>query len=550
VAVRKLLVAGRGEIAARIFRTCERLGISTVAVAAPDDGSAYHARRADEVVEIEGYLLPGEYLRAARRTGADAIHPGYGFLAENADFGAAVRDAGITWVGPPPAAMRLAAGKQQARAAAESLGLPVLESADAAKLGFPLIVKAAGGGGGRGMRVVRSEAELDGSLEAAAREAGAAFGDPTVFLEHYLERPRHLEVQVLGDRHGRVTALGERECSIQRRHQKLFEESPAARIDSGLRAQLVDAALKLAAAVRYESAGTVEFLVDQDDFFFLELNARIQVEHPVTELVTGLDLVELQIRIAEGVPLPDLAPPTGHAAEVRLCAEDPRTFVPQAGRIDGLRLPAAIRVDSGVEEGDEVPLAYDSLLAKLVGGGETRHEALDALSDGLRETEVVGIRTNLPFLRWLVDHPALRAGEVSTAFLVEHPPLSRAYEVPSVWRGYWRLNRAGGVPAPPPAAPPQIAAPLSLGRPAGDGSVVRAPTPATVARVLVSSGEHVEERQPLVVLESMKLETPLTAPYDAAVRHVHVAEGDRVAAGAPLVELAASALPSCDPPIG
>ena len=355
--------------------------------------------------------------------------------------------------------------------------------------------------------------------------------------------------RVLGDRHGRVTALGERECSIQRRHQKLFEESPAARIDSGLRAQLVDAALKLAAAVRYESAGTVEFLVDRDDFFFLELNARIQVEHPVTELVTGLDLVELQIRIAEGVPLPDLAPPTGHAAEVRLCAEDPRTFVPQAGRIDGLRLPAAIRVDSGVEEGDEVPLAYDSLLAKLVGRGETRHEALDALSDGLRETEVVGIRTNLPFLRWLVDHPALRAGEVSTAFLVEHPPLSRAYEVPSVWRGYWRLNRAGGVPAPPPAAPPQIAAPLSLGRPAGDGSVVRAPTPATVARVLVSSGR----RRGAPAARRARVDEAgdtLTAPYDAAVRHVHVAEGDRVAAGAPLVELAASALPSCDPPIG
>jgi acetyl/propionyl-CoA carboxylase alpha subunit len=536
MAIRSLLVANRGEIAVRIFRTCRQLGIRTIGVVAPDDTGSLHARSADEVVAIESYLSAEEHLRAAREGGADAVHPGYGFLAESPEFAQAVEAAGLVFVGPSPDALRRGGDKLEAKAAARASGVPVVPEGDPAEIGFPLVVKAAAGGGGRGMRVVRGPAELDDALEAARREAKAAFGDDRVFCERYVERPRHVEIQLLADVHGNVVALGERECSIQRRHQKVLEESPSPAVDPSLRARMSEAAVGFASAIGYRSAGTAEFMVEGDDFWFLELNGRIQVEHPVTELVTGLDLVAEQVRIAEGNFATQCCKVAGHAVEVRLYAEDPRSFLPQAGRIERLRLPEGIRVDAGVEEGDEAPVAYDPMIAKLVAHGDTRTEALDRLAAALDETAVEGVTTNLPFLRWLVRHPSVRAGDTTTAFLVEHPPLSAppANATPPVWRGAFRLN----LPSPPPQSPPDVDA--SQAAPGGERveSSVTAPMPGTVIRVLVSAGDEVAARQPLVVLEAMKMETPLVSPYGATVRAVHVGEGDRVAGGALLVELA------------
>jgi len=534
--MRKLLVANRGEIALRVFRACHELGIATVAVVAPDDNGALHARSADEAVEIAGYLHSEEHVRAAEATGADAIHPGYGFLAENANFAEAVQAAELTWVGPPPAALRAGGDKLEAKRLAQEANVPVVPTGDAQELGFPLVVKAAAGGGGRGMRVVRAAADLDDALDAARREARTAFGDDRVFCERYVERPRHVEIQILGDAHGTVVALGERECSVQRRHQKVLEESPSPAVDEPLRRAMSDAALRFAQAIAYESAGTAEFMLDGRDFYFLELNGRIQVEHPVTELVTGVDLVAAQLRIAQGEHAPAAAEPRGHAVEVRLYAEDPRTFLPQTGRITRLRLPSSIRVDAGVAEGDEIGIAYDPMIAKLIASGETREEALRRLRAALDETVVDGVTTNLPFLRWLVAHPALRAGATTTAFLTEHPPLSRPpLRLPDgPWRGSFRLN----LPAAAPSPAPDVDAAASGGQDgAGEQSSVTAPMPGTVIKVLVAAGETVQPRQPLVVLEAMKMETPLTSPYEAVVRAVNVAEGDRVAGGAVLVEL-------------
>jgi acetyl/propionyl-CoA carboxylase alpha subunit len=537
--IRSLLVANRGEIAVRVFRTCRALGIRTVAVVAPDDRSALHARSADGTVEIASYLDPAEHVRAALEAGADAIHPGYGFLAERADFAEAVEAAGLVFVGPPPAALRAAGDKLEAKRIAREAGVPVVESGEPDALGFPLLVKAAAGGGGRGMRVVRRPEELEHAVAAARREAEAAFGDGTVFCERYVERPRHVEIQLLADGRGEVVALGERECSIQRRHQKVLEESPSPALDPALRAAMSDAAVRFARAVGYCSAGTAEFMLDGRDFWFLELNGRIQVEHPVTELVTGVDLVAEQLRVASGGPLSELAlvnTRTAHAVEVRLYAEDPRSFLPRAGTIDRLRLPHGIRVDAGVEEGDEVPIAYDPMIAKLIAHGSSRDEALDRLAAALRETEVGGVTTNLPFLRWLVRHPLVRAGRTTTAFLVENPPLSEppAVAADRVWHGSWRLN----LPAPPPAPPPDLEVAAHEHAPGDAGSSsITAPMPGTVLKVLVAAGDRVAEREPLVVLEAMKMETPLVSPFDATVTAVHAEEGARVAGGALLVEL-------------
>ncbi len=534
----KLVVANRGEIALRVFRACRSLGVSTVAVVAPDDQGSLHARSADETVEIESYLNPDEHLRAAIETGAGAIHPGYGFLAESAEFAGAVAAAGLVFVGPGAEPLAAGGDKLAAKRIARLAGVPVLEQGEPGELGFPLVVKAAAGGGGRGMRVVRAAGELDDALAAARREALAAFGDDTVFCERYVERPRHVEIQVLADGHGTVVALGERECSVQRRHQKVLEESPSAALDPALRAAMSEAAVSFAQAIGYSSAGTVEFMLDGRDFWLLELNGRIQVEHPVTELVTGVDLVAEQLRIAAGEPLLSHhvnMVTQGHAVEVRLYAEDPRSFLPQGGRIERLRLPAGIRVDVGVEEGDEVPLAYDPLLAKLIAHGETRDEALDLLGSALAETEVDGVTTNLPFLRWLVAHPVLRAGQTTTAFLTEHPPLSEppARTPARPWRGAWRLNQ----PAPPPAPPPDLDAAARAPGAGHESSALSAPMPGTVIRVHVAAGDRVEPRQPLLVLEAMKMETPVVSPYAAVVHAVHVAEGDQVAGGTLLVEL-------------
>jgi acetyl/propionyl-CoA carboxylase alpha subunit len=536
VAVRKLLVANRGEIALRVFRTCRERGVATVAVVAPDDTGSLHARSADETLEIAGYLQSEEHIRAAKHVGADAIHPGYGFLAESADFAAAVESSGLTWIGPPPEALRLGGDKLSAKRIAREAGVPVLPDGSPEEIGYPLLVKAALGGGGRGMRVVRDARELQAALPAAEREATAAFGDGSLYFERYLERPRHVEVQLLADDDGRATHLFERECSVQRRHQKVLEESPAPSLDETLRRELIDAALAFASAIGYRGAGTVEFVVDGGAFFFLELNGRIQVEHPVTELLTGEDLVSWQLRIAEGARV-DSHPPArqGHAIEVRLYAEDPRTFLPQTGRIERLRLPDTVRVDAGVEEGDVVGLAYDPLIAKLIAQGDDRPRALASLAAALDETEVEGVPTNLPFLRWLVAHPVVQAGEATTAFLTEHPPLSlpSLARTPEPWRRPWRLN----VPLPPPAPPPDVddEALRTGGVPAA--GTVTAPMPGTVIRVEVAPGDAVEARRSLVVLEAMKMEIPIHAPFPGTVTAVHVAAGDRVAGGTLLVEI-------------
>ena len=531
--IRKLLVANRGEIAVRIFATCERLGIATVAVAPPDDRGALHTRRAGETVAIAGYLDGQEHVRAARESGADAIHPGYGFLAESPEFAATVRDADLLWIGPPPEVLRAAGDKLAAKRIAAEAGVPVVPEGDPAEIGFPLVVKAAAGGGGRGMRVVRAPDGLDEALAAARREAKAAFGDDRVFFERYVERPRHVEVQLLAGAEG-VSSLGERDCSVQRRHQKILEESPSPAVDADLRASLGEAAVAFARAVGYVGAGTAEFMLEGESFWFLELNARIQVEHPVTELVTGIDLVEQQLAIASGRKASGLGStrdPEGHAVEARLYAEDPLTFLPQAGRIERMRLPGNVRVDAGVEQGDEVPVAYDPLIAKLIAHGETRVESLDRLARGLRETEVRGVTTNLPFLRWLVAHPELRAGRATTAFLIDYPPLSRAPKVSGPWAGSWGRQRGS---RPLLTVETTARATEAAG---AEQSVVKAPMPGVVVRVLATEGDRVEPRQPLVLLEAMKMETPVVSPYAAVVRRMLVSEGDRVAGGAVLVEL-------------
>jgi acetyl/propionyl-CoA carboxylase alpha subunit len=534
--IRKLLVANRGEIAVRIFRACEAEGIATVAVVAPDDTGSLHAREAGETVEISSYLYSEEHIRAAKQTGADAIHPGYGFLAENGDFAEAVEAAGLVFVGPTPEALRRGGDKLEAKRSAGAAGIPVLPTGGPDEVGFPLMIKAAAGGGGRGMRVVREQWELADAAAAARREAKAAFGDETVFFERYLERPRHVEIQLLADEHGHVYSLGERECSIQRRHQKVLEEAPSPAVGAELRERMGDAAIAFAGEIGYRSLGTVEFLLDGEDFYFLELNGRIQVEHPVTEEATGLDLVALQLAIARGEEVVDPhSGLRGHAVEVRLYAEDPVDFLPQTGTVERLRLPDSIRVDAGVAEGDEVGVAYDPMIAKLIASGETRTEALDRLGGALAETEVGGVTTNLPFLRWLVSHPVVRAGAATTAFLTEYPPLSAvpARLPDGPWAAPWRLN----LPAPPPTPMPDPDAASHDHRHTGEQSSLTAPMPGTVIRVVVAEGDRVEARQPLVVLEAMKMETPVVAPYEAVVQAIHVSEGDRVAGGAVLVEL-------------
>ena len=535
--IRRLLVANRGEIALRVFRACRELGIEPVAVAPADDQGSLHARSAETTVPILSYLYSEEHIRAAKQAGADAIHPGYGFLAESAAFARAVQAAGLTWVGPPPEALEAGGDKLLAKAAARRAGVPVLADGPGAEVGFPLLVKATAGGGGRGMRLVREPGELEPALAAARREAEASFADGTVFCERYLERPRHVEVQLLGDSAGLIVALGERDCSVQRRHQKVVEESPAPGLSPGLLRRLSEAAVAFAREIGYQSAGTVEFVVDGEEFFFLELNGRIQVEHPVTEAVTGIDLVAWQLRIADGASVRELEAVRvrGHAVEARLYAEHPRTFLPQAGRLERLRLPGDIRVDAGVERGDEVGLRYDSLIAKLIAHAPTRAEALDRLAAALAQTEVSGVTTNLPFLRWLVAHPSFRAAELSTAFLTEHPPLSAPplRHAPPVWRAPWRLNG----PLPPLLAPPDPDAAAHGLQATGAAQLLTAPMPGVVLRVEAEPGAALAARQPVIVLEAMKMETIIASPFPARVRVLHVRPGDVVPAGALLAEL-------------
>jgi acyl-CoA carboxylase subunit alpha len=437
--IRTLLIANRGEIACRIARTCRAMGVRTVAVFSDADDGALHVRSCDAAVHLPGTAPTDTYLRidllvaAAQRSGADAVHPGYGFLAESATFAQAVIDAGLTWVGPPPAAIAAMGSKIEAKALMRTKGVPVLPDSsvegrhDPAAIGFPILVKASAGGGGRGMRIVTSAADLDEARAGAEREALAAFGDGTVFCERYVERGRHIEVQVFGDAHGTVVALPERECSIQRRHQKIVEESPSPAVDEVLRERLSTAAIAAAAAVAYVGAGTVEFLLDPaGDFWFLEMNTRLQVEHPVTEAITGLDLVAAQLAIADGARIADALPSgatTGHAIEVRLTAEDPAAgYRPSTGSFTTFEGGSAdVRVDTGVESGSTVSPFYDSMVAKVIAHGATRNEAIRSLTAWLRGAVLHGPLTNRDQLLRILEHPAFVDGQLHTGFLDEFP---------------------------------------------------------------------------------------------------------------------------------
>ena len=450
--LRRVLIANRGEIAVRIMRTCREMGIETVAVYSDADASALHTILADRAVHIgpaaasESYLNIGRIMDAVQKTGADAVHPGYGFLSENEAFAEACAHAGVVFIGPPPAALALMGSKIAARRVAEQAGVPVVPggipddqsdaalAAVAANTGFPVLLKPAEGGGGIGMKVVRDAGALSGAAAQARREAEAAFGDGTLYLERLIERPRHIEIQVLADAHGHVVHLFERECSLQRRHQKVVEESPSVAVTPALRRQLGDAAVAIARAAGYQNAGTVEFLLegtgDGARFYFLEMNARLQVEHPITEAVTGVDLVRAQLGIAAGEPLAwaqEALTQRGHAIEVRIYAEDPgQRFLPQAGRLLLYRQPSmpGLRIDAGVGEGSEVSVHYDPLLAKLIVYGESREAARRRAIAALEQFPILGITTNAPYVREVIQHQRFVDGDLDTHFLdSEHDTL-------------------------------------------------------------------------------------------------------------------------------
>ncbi|MBW6401585.1 biotin/lipoyl-binding protein [Roseomonas sp. HJA6] len=468
---RSLLIANRGEIACRIIRTAQRMGIRCIAVFSEADAGALHVALADEAHPIGPALARDSYLRGdhiiavARAAGAEAIHPGYGFLSENADFAEACKAAGIVFVGPPAAAIRAMGSKAESKALMVAAGVPVVPgyhgedqseerlATEAARIGFPVLIKASAGGGGKGMRPVYSAADFLDELAGARREARSAFGDDRVLLERYLQKPRHVEVQVFADRHGRAVHLHTRDCSVQRRHQKVLEEAPAPDLSPALRERLHAAAVAAARAVGYVNAGTVEFIVEGEDAFFMEMNTRLQVEHPVTEMITGLDLVEWQLRVAAGEALPDDWPPdpVGHAVEVRLYAEDPAAdYRPSVGTLRHFSPPGGVRVDTGVRAGDSITPYYDPMIAKIVAPGQDRAAAFGALSQALGETQLGGLTTNLGFLRRLVAHPAMRAGELDTGFAARHaealipPPREAPAAALAAFAAVYRAGPRGG----------------------------------------------------------------------------------------------------------
>ncbi|MDQ6824614.1 MAG: acetyl-CoA carboxylase biotin carboxylase subunit [Candidatus Eremiobacteraeota bacterium] len=658
---KSLLIANRGEIAVRVARTCRAMGIRSIGIYSDADKHALHVKTCDETVAIGGVAARDSYLRgdkilaAARRAGAQALHPGYGFLSENAAFAQACADAGIAFIGPSPRAMRAMGDKIAAKESVAAVGVPVVPGfseriqsherlkEEAQRLGTPLLIKAAAGGGGRGMRLVTDLQDLDEALEGARREALAAFGDGTVFLERYVTSPRHIEVQILADQHGQSYALGERECSIQRRYQKIVEESPSPAVDSALRAQLQAAAIKAARSVDYTNAGTVEFMLERDGrFYFLEMNARLQVEHPVTEAVTGLDLVREQINIAAGERLQldeAFTVPRGHAIEVRLYAEDPEhDFLPASGTITAFAPPEGpgIRNDVAVTQGSEVSSNYDPMLGKLIVYDRDRAECIQRLRSALDDYVVGGIATNLPLLRSIVNSPAFASGETTTDFLehhlAPHKPSTKAQEAVAliaaagalqyvrstthdmsggasdIWQslGAWRhagasrevffVESEGPVHAvwdyehpawrcslgrsealiqevqpglflfrtPKEAVKfaawstpnglaiswqdgirrfriqPSPAATYQGGhKPGESGSagLVSAPMSGTIVKVLVKPNDAVNALQVIIVMEAMKMEHSIVAPYAGTVRVLKVGEGDTVAAGDVLAEI-------------
>ncbi|MBV9996612.1 MAG: methylcrotonoyl-CoA carboxylase [Caulobacteraceae bacterium] len=616
----KLLVANRGEIARRVIRTARRMGVASVAVYSEADAHARHVAEADEAKPIgpaaalQSYLNGAAILGAARATGAEAIHPGYGFLSENADFAEAVIEAGLIWVGPPPSAIRAMGLKDEAKRLMAAAGAPVTPGylgedqsdarlrREAEAIGWPVLIKAIAGGGGKGIRKVERKADFAAALASARREAAAAFGDDRVLLESFATKARHLEVQVFGDAAGNVVHLFERDCSLQRRRQKLAEEAPAPGLSAESRAWLCDVAVRAAKAVGYQNAGTVEFLADASDglrtdrIWFMEMNTRLQVEHPVTEAITGLDLVEWQLRIAAGEPLPlrqEEITMTGWAVEARLYAEDPAAgFAPSAGPLGHLLLPAGIRIDAGVEAGGEVATHYDPMIAKLTAHGTDRQSALARLSGALGAVEAWPVKTNAGFLARLLADTEVREGRVDTG-LIERVPELTVRPRPSdealtaaAWalasdgadRGPWSAAplagfRLGAEPAPAliqqgedvfaapfadrrrpslrvgddcavvfeageayPFARPRSA---DAGEASAGGGMILAPMPGRVVEVGVKAGDAVRRGGSLVVIEAMKMEQSLPAPFDAVVAEVAVAAGEQVAEGALLMRLTA-----------
>jgi 3-methylcrotonyl-CoA carboxylase alpha subunit len=607
--IHTLLIANRGEIACRIIRTARAMGIRTVAVHSEADAAALHVREADEAVAIgpaparDSYLLPERILAAARETGAQAIHPGYGFLSENADFAQAVIDAGLIWVGPNPDSIRAMGLKDAAKARMIAAGVPVTPgylgedqspgrlAAEADAIGYPVLIKAVAGGGGKGMRQVDEAAAFADALASCRREAAAAFGDDRVLIEKYILSPRHIEVQVFGDRHGNVVHLFERDCSLQRRHQKVIEEAPAPGMDEATRAAVCDAAVRAARAVDYVGAGTIEFIADASDglsadrIWFMEMNTRLQVEHPVTEAITGVDLVEWQLRVAAGEPLPvtqDDLSIHGHAIEARLYAEDPaKGFLPSIGTLEAFDLgdsaDTGVRVDTGVEQGSVISPWYDPMIAKLIAHGDTREEARARLADALDEAIVWPVRSNAGFLVEALDHPDFVAGAMDTGLIARAgdalmPPAEPSEEAlvaaaaeltgPAFLPGF-RLNAAprragtflldgqpiaidfGDAPVADEAVDTSILiseggqtwalAPFrAAGGAAGgaaDGAIL-APMPGRVIAVEVETGARVVRGQKLLVLEAMKMEHALTAPFDGTLAALHATTGAQVTEGA------------------
>ena len=611
--IERLLVANSGELVVRIARTCRQLGVRCLALVPDDQARAWWTSAADEIVPLNGsYLDKDAIITAARLARADAIHPGYGFLAENAEFAEAVVNAGLIWIGPPAAAMRALGDKASARRLATSLRVPVLPgydgedesderlSVEAERVGYPVLVKPSAGGGGKGMHVVTTAADLSETLPRSRREAAAAFGDERLILERYLPRPRHVEVQLLADAHGNAVHLGERECTLQRRHQKVVEECPSPAVDSALRSRLGDAALTLARAARYVGAGTAEFLLDeQGDFYFLEVNARLQVEHPVTELVTGRDLVADQIAIANGERLPFMQADIrfdGHAIEARLYAEDPYAdFVPAVGEVIATHWPRldGIRIDAGIGDSDVIGTRYDPLVAKVVARGADRPQALDLLAAALNATHILGVTTNRGFLLWLLEQGDVVSGDMYTSLIDDRwrpaPELPiEAWDLAAAALAHvdtspsgsplgFRLNAAARlrveINGEELAVEPERSLPEGAWTPLADDSVVIdvdgrsvtarlalapnvdsaarhaahegaasqrvvAPMPGSVLSVRVADGDMVEAGQVLVVLEAMKMENTVPAPGPGRVERVLVAEGQQVQRGEPLVELA------------
>jgi len=621
--LKRLLIANRGEIARRIIRTARRLGVETVAVYSDADATAPHVREADQAVRLgpalarESYLDVDKVLAAARDSGADAIHPGYGFLSENADFAQAVIDAGLIWVGPPPSAIRAMGLKDAAKRLMEEAGVPVTPgylgddqsaerlTAEAARIGYPVLIKAVAGGGGKGMRRVDAAADFAAALEGAKREGASSFGDDRVLLETYVTRPRHIEVQVFADAHGQVVHLFERDCSLQRRHQKVIEEAPAPGIDAATREAVTSAAIKAARAVGYQGAGTVEFIADASDglradrIWFMEMNTRLQVEHPVTEAVTGLDLVEWQLRVASGERLPlakDQIALNGHAMEARLYAESPAMgFLPSTGKLERFRLPSSVRVDSAVEEGGEVTPFYDPMIAKLIAHAPTREEAAARLADACRAVEVWPVKTNAGFLARCLDEADFIAGQVDTGFIGARLDRLAVAATPSTdvlqAAARKRLSLSAGEDANPWTAltglrlnaPARVVVRLQSGgvvhtivlAPGGralsadvaaDGVIVAfadgeafafadpspelgvadpgngqltAPMPGRIVQVAGKVGDVVLKGEALVTLEAMKMEHTLTAPFDGEVAELSVQVGDQVSEGKVLARVTA-----------